>query len=67
MGVWVWGRAIFAIFFNKITHFYAYFGQNSNFKAITQKLKAFKISLNILNSTQDSLNEVHFFIRTSKF
>jgi len=31
-------------------HFYAYyFGQNSNFKAITQQLKALKGSLNVLN------------------
>jgi len=28
----------------KITHFNAYFGQNSYFKAITRQLKAFKIS-----------------------
>jgi len=33
----------------KITHFYAYFGQNSYFKAITHQLEAFKISLNVLN------------------
>jgi len=35
--------------FFKITHFYAYFGQNSYFKAITHQLKEFKISLNVLN------------------
>jgi len=29
-------------FFNKKTHFYAYFGQNSYFKAITLQLKGFK-------------------------
>jgi len=36
-------------FFNKITHFYAYFDQNSYFKAITHQLKAFKISLKVIN------------------
>jgi len=33
----------------KITHIYAYFSQNSYFKATTHQLKAFKISLNVLN------------------
>jgi len=37
-----------------ITQFYAYFGQNSCFKAIIHQLKAFKISLNVLNR----INEV---------
>jgi len=31
----------------QITHFYAYFGQNNYFKAITHQLKAFKISLSV--------------------
>jgi len=31
----------------KITYFYAYFCQNSYFKAISHQLKAFKISLNV--------------------
>jgi len=38
----------------KLTHFYAYFGQNSCFKAIIHQLKAFKINLNVLNR----INEV---------
>jgi len=41
-------------FFNfsiKITHFYAYFGQNSYFKVITFLLKAFKSCLNVINRT----------------
>jgi len=45
-------------FFNfliKITHFYENFGQNSYFKAITHQLKAFKITLNVLNR----IHEVH--------
>jgi len=46
----------FCNFSIKITHFYAYFGQNkANFKAITQ-LKVFKISVSILNR----MNEVQF-------
>jgi len=52
LGVWersegkgVW----FLQFFNKIIHFYAYFGQNRCFKSITHHLKAFKINLNVLN------------------
>jgi len=45
--VGVWERCNFSI---KITHFYAYFGPNSHFKAISYQLKAFKTSLlNILN------------------
>jgi len=39
----------FCNFSIKITHFYAYFGQNSYFKAITHQLKSFKINLNVLN------------------
>jgi len=51
----VWERSIpalenFCNFSVKITYFYAYFGQNSYFKAITHQLKAFKISLNVLNN-----------------
>jgi len=38
----------------KITHFYAYFDQKSYFKEITRQLKAFKISLNVINR----INEV---------
>jgi len=34
---------------NKNNAFYAYFGQNTYFKAITHQLKALKISLNVLN------------------
>jgi len=37
----------------KKTHFYAYFGQNSYFKAITHQLKALKISLDVLNRVND--------------
>jgi len=48
----------FCNFSIKITHFYAYFGQNSYFKAIIDQLKAFKISLNVLNR----INEVHYSI-----
>jgi len=44
----------FCNFSIKITNFYADFGQNSYFKAITYQLKAFKISLNVLNR----INEV---------
>jgi len=44
----------FCKFSMKITHFYAYFNQNSYFKAITHQLIAFKTSLNILNR----MNEV---------
>jgi len=40
----------FCNFLIKITYFYAYFGQNRYFKAIIHQLKAFKISLNVLNS-----------------
>jgi len=36
--------AIFAIF-KKLMHFYAYFGQNSYFKAIIHQLKVLKVSL----------------------
>jgi len=36
-------------FLIKITHSYAYFGFNSYFEAITHQLKAFKISLSVLN------------------
>jgi len=32
----------FCNFSTKLTHFYAYFGQNSYFKAITHQLKAFE-------------------------
>jgi len=39
----------FCYFSIKIMHFYAYFGQNSCFKAITHQLKACKISLNVIN------------------
>jgi len=40
----------FLQFFNKITHFYAYFSQNNCLKAITHQLKAFeKQSINVLN------------------
>jgi len=35
----------FCNFLIKITYFYAYFGQDRYFKAITYQLKAFKISL----------------------
>jgi len=47
----VWGGALgyFCYFSVKITHFYTHFGQNSYFKAITHQIKAFKISLNVLN------------------
>jgi len=80
-GVWGWcpqppkarglevellARAIFCDFSIKIMHFYAYFGQNSYFKAITHKLKAFKISLNVLNR----INKVLFCsirVNVSKF
>jgi len=41
-------------FFNKSNAFFAYFGQNSYFKAITHQSKTFKISLNVLNK----INEV---------
>jgi len=44
----------FCNFSIKITLFYAYFGLNSYFKAITRQFKAFKISLNVLNR----INEV---------
>jgi len=42
----VWGAKSpalgdFCNFLIKTTHFYAYFGQNSYFKAITHQLKAF--------------------------
>jgi len=57
-GVWEQGPSAgrFLQFFNinSITYFYAHFGQNRYFKAITYQLKAFKISLNVLNS----INEV---------
>jgi len=46
--------AIFAIFSIKITHFNAYFGHNSYFKAIIHQIKGFKISQNVLNR----INEV---------
>jgi len=36
------GWEVFAIFSIKITHFNAYFGQNSYFKAITHQSKAFE-------------------------
>jgi len=36
------GLGGFLQFFNKNTHFYAYFGQTSSFKAITHQLKAFE-------------------------
>jgi len=39
----------FCNFSIKKTHFYAYFGKNSYFYSITQPLKTFKISLNVLN------------------
>jgi len=39
----------FCKFSLKITHFYAYFGQNSYFKAKTHQLKAFKISSYTVN------------------
>jgi len=46
---------------NKNNTFYAYFGQNSYFKVITHQLKAFKISLNVLNR----INEIQvLLIRT---
>jgi len=32
----------FCNFLTKLTHFYAYFGQNSYFKVIIHQLKAFK-------------------------
>jgi len=44
----------FCNFSIKLTHFYAYIGQNSYFKAITQQIKTFKISLNVPNR----INEV---------
>jgi len=44
----------FCNFSVKITYFYACFGQNSYFKAITHQLKAIKITLNVLNR----MNEV---------
>jgi len=37
----VWALGDFCNFSVKITHFYAHFGQNSYFKAITHQLKAF--------------------------
>jgi len=40
--------------FNKNNAFYAYFDQNSYFKAIIHQFKAFKSSLNVLNR----INEV---------
>jgi len=46
-GKGVWGGR-FLQFFDKITHFSVYFGQNSYFKAVTDQLKTFKISLNVL-------------------
>jgi len=46
-----WGD--FCNFLIKITHFYAYFSQNRYFKVITHQLKAFKISLNILNGINE--------------
>jgi len=49
------GLGDFCNFSIKITHFYAYFGQNSCFIAIIHRSKAFKISLNVLNR----INEVH--------
>jgi len=48
------GLGDFCNFSVKMTYFYAYFGQNSYFKAIIHQLKAFKISLNAL----DRINEV---------
>jgi len=39
----------FLQFFEKDNAFYAYFGQNSYFKATTHQLKAFEISQNVLN------------------
>jgi len=45
----------FATFLIKITHFYANFGQNSYFEAITHQLKAFKISLYVLNRINDKM------------
>jgi len=44
----------FCNFSIKITRFYAYFGQNNYFEGMTHQLKAFKISLNVLNR----INEV---------
>jgi len=35
-------------FLIKIMYFYAYFGQNRYFKAITHQFKAFKINLKVL-------------------
>jgi len=40
--VGVWALGDFCNFSIKITHFYAYFGQNSYFKATTHQLKAFE-------------------------
>jgi len=52
----VWGQSpqspeakhpVLGDFYNfiiKITHFYAYYGQNSYFKAILHQLKAFKLA-----------------------
>jgi len=37
-------KILFCNFSIKITHFYAYFGQNNYFKAITYQLKAFETS-----------------------
>jgi len=50
----LWGRSpqrweIFCNFSMKITHFHAYFTENSYFEVITHQLKAFKTSLNVLN------------------
>jgi len=44
----------FCNFSRKRMHFYAYFGQNDDFKAITHQLKAFESNLNVLNR----INEV---------
>jgi len=46
----------FCNFSTKITHFYAYFGQNIYFKAITHQLKAFEKQFKVLNG----INEVEF-------
>jgi len=48
----------FCNFSMKIAHFYAYFGQNSYFKAITHQLQVFKISINVLNR----INEVQILL-----
>jgi len=51
-GVWGGGLESFCNFSTKITHFYAYFGQNSYFKAMIPQLKAFEKQYNGINELQ---------------